>query len=88
MQKGTLNMCDVICYEIAGHSAVAQALKHIHICVDIAELHISDIGEFKLHEEGKLMDFDITVIPEGGIYKYVHRARTLRCINANRGNCP
>ena len=36
---------------------------------DIAELHISDIGEFKQHTEGNLMDFDITVIPQGGLYK-------------------
>jgi ubiquitin-conjugating enzyme E2 M len=36
---------------------------------DIAELNVADIGEFKLHEEGKLMAFDINVIPKGGLYK-------------------
>ena len=38
---------------------------------DMAELHISDIGRCVFHEEGKLMDFDIYVVPQGGIYKCV-----------------
>jgi hypothetical protein len=41
---------------------------------DIAELHIDDIGTFRLHEEGKLMDFDITVVPQGGMYKCAYLA--------------
>eukprot|EP00892_Ulva_mutabilis_P003995 jgi/Ulvmu1/1968/UM012_0130.1 len=35
---------------------------------DISDLNVSDIGTFKLHEEGKLMDFDVTIMPQGGMY--------------------
>lgn len=35
---------------------------------DFNDLNVSDIGTFKLHEEGKLMDFDVNILPQGGIY--------------------
>lgn len=35
---------------------------------DFNDLNVSDIGTFKLHQEGKLMDFDVNIMPQGGIY--------------------
>jgi hypothetical protein len=46
----------------------------------MAELHISDVGECKLHEEGKLMDFDITVVPQGGMYQCVSTQAPRPCL--------
>lgn len=39
---------------------------------DMGDLSIDDIGQLRLHEEGKLMNFDIIVVPQGGIYKCAH----------------
>lgn len=59
---------------------------------DIAELHISDIGRCIFHEEGNLMDFDILVVPQGGIYQcgppphtVPGTAGTARCLSAAHG---
>ena len=51
------------------HSAVNVREATSSPSADMAELHISDIGRCIFHEEGKLMDFDIIVVPQGGMFK-------------------
>jgi hypothetical protein len=76
MQKGTVSLfsfrcpmrpCSIIRRRSSSHS------------VDFNDLNVSDIGTFKLHEEGKLMDFDVNILPQGGIYGCAYNwSRTLR----------
>jgi ubiquitin-conjugating enzyme E2 M len=76
----------------AAHGKPKHTAGELRMQKDIAELNVADIGEFKLHEEGNLMAFDMTVVPKAGLYEggaflftfdvsadYPHKPPTVLC---------